>query len=149
MVYFRYKTEMCRPFMEHGSCKYGDKCQFAHGTDELRSVNRHPKYKTDMCRTYHSVGFCPYGPRCHFIHALDEIRPQPAAAAVEKKSGGAVKQLPMFGGGSSTWSFPDTREARPPTSIPLCPPLYLSVPTSLPLCSTLSHMSTFTPSFPI
>lgn len=69
----RYKTELCRPYQENGTCKYGDKCQFAHGHSELRTVNRHPKYKTDLCRTYHSVGFCPYGPRCHFIHSLDEI----------------------------------------------------------------------------
>ena len=55
----RYKTELCRPFSEHGTCKYGEKCQFAHGGPELRTVTRHPKYKTDLCRTYHSVGFCP------------------------------------------------------------------------------------------
>jgi len=69
----RYKTELCRPFSEHGTCKYGEKCQFAHGGPELRNVSRHPKYKTDLCRTYHSAGFCPYGPRCHFIHNLDEL----------------------------------------------------------------------------
>ena len=69
----RYKTELCRPYQENGSCKYGEKCQFAHGMPELRTVNRHPKYKTDLCRTYHSVGFCPYGPRCHFIHSLEEL----------------------------------------------------------------------------
>merc|ERR1719367_288738 len=34
----RYKTEMCRPFQENGSCKYGEKCQFAHGLSELRTV---------------------------------------------------------------------------------------------------------------
>jgi len=34
----RYKTELCRPFQESGHCKYGDKCQFAHGKDELRQV---------------------------------------------------------------------------------------------------------------
>ncbi len=68
----RYKTEMCRPYEENGYCKYGSKCQFAHGAQELRSVARHPKYKTDLCRTYHTIGFCPYGPRCHFIHNEDE-----------------------------------------------------------------------------
>ncbi|XP_041353759.1 mRNA decay activator protein ZFP36L2-like [Gigantopelta aegis] len=70
----RYKTELCRPFEESGQCKYGDKCQFAHGAKELRSLPRHPKYKTDLCRTYHTIGFCPYGPRCHFIHNEDERR---------------------------------------------------------------------------
>ncbi len=68
----RYKTELCRQFVENGGCKYGDKCQFAHGSPDLKDVNRHPKYKTDYCRTFHSKGFCPYGPRCHFIHELNE-----------------------------------------------------------------------------
>ena len=68
----RYKTEMCRPFNETGHCKYGDKCQFAHGSQDLRGLPRHPKYKTELCRTFHTVGFCPYGPRCHFIHSEDE-----------------------------------------------------------------------------
>ena len=67
----RYKTEICRSFEESGQCKYGEKCQFAHGQDEIRQTNRHPKYKTQMCRTFHSWGFCPYGPRCHFIHNED------------------------------------------------------------------------------
>lgn len=67
----RYKTELCRPFEENGYCKYGDKCQFAHGNTEQRSLSRHP-YKTELCRTFHTVGFCPYGPRCHFIHSEDE-----------------------------------------------------------------------------
>ncbi|KAJ8937265.1 hypothetical protein NQ314_011971 [Rhamnusium bicolor] len=69
----RYKTELCRPYEEFGVCKYGDKCQFAHGMNELRSLARHPKYKTELCRTYHTVGFCPYGPRCHFVHNQDEV----------------------------------------------------------------------------
>ncbi|KAM6998140.1 mRNA decay activator protein ZFP36L2 isoform 2-T2 [Tautogolabrus adspersus] len=77
----RYKTELCRPFEENGSCKYGEKCQFAHGYHELRSLSRHPKYKTEPCRTFHTIGFCPYGPRCHFIHNADERRPAPASNA--------------------------------------------------------------------
>ncbi|XP_074111039.1 tis11 zinc finger protein [Cotesia typhae] len=70
----RYKTELCRPFEESGTCKYGDKCQFAHGYNELRNLTRHPKYKTELCRTFHTIGFCPYGPRCHFIHNFEEAR---------------------------------------------------------------------------
>ncbi|XP_077587634.1 mRNA decay activator protein ZFP36L1a [Stigmatopora nigra] len=73
----RYKTELCRPFEENGACKYGDKCQFAHGIHELRSLSRHPKYKTELCRTFHTIGFCPYGPRCHFIHNAEERRGPP------------------------------------------------------------------------
>jgi len=70
----RYKTELCRPFEENGTCKYGDKCQFAHGGKELRTLQRHPKYKTELCRTFHTTGFCPYGPRCHFIHNSEESK---------------------------------------------------------------------------
>lgn len=72
--FYRYKTELCRPFEEAGECKYGEKCQFAHGMHELRNLQRHPKYKTELCRTFHSVGFCPYGPRCHFVHNAEEAR---------------------------------------------------------------------------
>ncbi|XP_047450969.1 mRNA decay activator protein ZFP36L1 [Mugil cephalus] len=77
----RYKTELCRTYEESGACKYGAKCQFAHGLDELRGLSRHPKYKTEPCRTFHTIGFCPYGARCHFIHNADELN---AAAPPQK-----------------------------------------------------------------
>ncbi|KAH7883838.1 hypothetical protein F5I97DRAFT_1938495 [Phlebopus sp. FC_14] len=63
-----YKTELCRSWEEKGSCRYGAKCQFAHGEEELRAVARHPKYKTEICRTFWVSGACPYGKRCCFIH---------------------------------------------------------------------------------
>ena len=63
-----YKTELCRSFEEMGYCRYGAKCQFAHGPEELRAVVRHPKYKTEVCRTFSINGTCPYGTRCRFIH---------------------------------------------------------------------------------
>ncbi|KAF8350204.1 hypothetical protein F5887DRAFT_877192 [Amanita rubescens] len=63
-----YKTELCRSWEEKGTCRYGTKCQFAHGEDELRRVSRHPKYKTEICRTFWVSGSCPYGKRCCFIH---------------------------------------------------------------------------------
>ncbi|KAL0972874.1 hypothetical protein UPYG_G00195900 [Umbra pygmaea] len=84
----RYKTELCRTFAESGICKYGGKCQFAHGFDELRDLNRHPKYKTEPCRTFHTVGFCPYGIRCHFVHNneddLGPARPCPPVPRVRR-----------------------------------------------------------------
>lgn len=76
----RYKTELCRSYQENGTCKYGDKCQFAHGEHELRIVSRHPKFKTELCRTFHASGYCPYGPRCHFIHDTHESRPNSASS---------------------------------------------------------------------
>lgn len=67
-----YKTELCRSFAETGNCRYGTKCQFAHGKAELRSLLRHPKYKTEVCKTFHTIGTCPYGNRCRFIHTTPE-----------------------------------------------------------------------------
>ena len=32
----KYKTELCRHFMQHGNCTLGDRCHFAHGEKELR-----------------------------------------------------------------------------------------------------------------
>lgn len=84
----RYKTELCRPFEEFGECKYGEKCQFAHGSHELRSLARHPKYKTELCRTFHTSGYCPYGMRCHFVHG-EETRGSmvpPLASIIPKGS---------------------------------------------------------------
>ncbi|KAK2846525.1 hypothetical protein Q5P01_009524 [Channa striata] len=81
----RYKTELCRTYEESGACKYGAKCQFAHGLDELRGLSRHPKYKTEPCRTFHTIGFCPYGARCHFIHNADELHAGNAAATPQKQ----------------------------------------------------------------
>ena len=43
-----YKTELCRSWLSGGTCRYGSKCQFAHGPQELRPVVRHPKYKTEV-----------------------------------------------------------------------------------------------------
>ena len=107
----RYKTELCRPFQEYRVCKYGDKCQFAHGEQDLRIMPRHPKYKTELCRTYHSTGFCPYGPRCHFIHNLDEARQPipdtPPCSPVKKTVSAFTSSLPISPSLDSGISSPD------------------------------------------
>lgn len=105
----RYKTELCRPYQEYRMCKYGDKCQFAHGEHDLRIMPRHPKYKTELCRTYHSTGFCPYGPRCHFIHNMDEARQPdtPPGSPVKKTTGGFSSSLPISPSVDSGISSPD------------------------------------------
>ncbi|KAI8082820.1 uncharacterized protein BX664DRAFT_284558, partial [Halteromyces radiatus] len=66
-----YKTEYCRNWSELGVCRYGKKCRYAHGDEELRMVPKHNRYKTQICRAYHLEGTCLYGSRCTFIH-LDE-----------------------------------------------------------------------------
>lgn len=81
----RYKTELCRSYQENGTCKYGEKCQFAHGYNELRSMTRHPKYKTELCRTFHAAGYCPYGPRCHFVHESNSQHKQKQQSPLKQK----------------------------------------------------------------
>ncbi|XP_013196437.1 protein TIS11 [Amyelois transitella] len=106
----RYKTELCRPFEEAGVCKYGDKCQFAHGFRELRNLQRHPKYKTELCRTFHSVGFCPYGPRCHFVHNAEEARRREPSSP-----GGSLASL-SSGGSLASYMSDGSRSPRSPHS---------------------------------
>ncbi|TSX85952.1 mRNA decay activator protein ZFP36L1 [Bagarius yarrelli] len=128
----RYKTELCRTFTERGACKYGSKCQFAHGAEELRGINRHPKYKTEPCRTFHSIGFCPYGIRCHFVHNNDDdgpLRPQKPTSA---------KRPPLLKQSFSFAGFPSN-----PT--PLEPPFsqssFLAAPSASPPSSgTISDL---------
>ncbi|TNN38863.1 Zinc finger protein 36, C3H1 type-like 2 [Liparis tanakae] len=95
----RYKTELCRGFQETGSCKYGTKCQFAHGEEELRGLFRHPKYKTEPCRTFYNFGYCPYGSRCHFIHE-DKSTGSPLSTAKFRD------QAPVGGGGAQNPRHP-------------------------------------------
>ncbi|BET01286.1 Zinc finger C-x8-C-x5-C-x3-H type (and similar) [Nesidiocoris tenuis] len=109
--FVRYKTELCRPYEESGTCKYGEKCQFAHGGHELRCLVRHPKYKTELCRTFHSVGFCPYGPRCHFIHNAEEARSN------GPPSGGKNRPRPLSLGGHNLSSESSLASTSPPSSL--------------------------------
>lgn len=55
---------MCKNWIEIGSCRYGTKCQFAHGDYELLGkappVNN-TKYKSKTCTTFNERLFCPYG----------------------------------------------------------------------------------------
>ncbi|XP_031475574.1 uncharacterized protein LOC116247539 [Nymphaea colorata] len=45
-----YKTEMCRSWEETGACRYGARCQFAHGKQELRPVPSRNKPEVNMPR---------------------------------------------------------------------------------------------------
>ncbi|XP_043919007.1 mRNA decay activator protein ZFP36L1-like [Protopterus annectens] len=106
----RYKTELCRTFEENGTCKYGEKCQFAHGQEELRGLSRHPKYKTELCRTYHTVGYCPYGTRCHFIHNAEEQRLVQTSNVKLRQERPQLRQSVSFGGFPSNLHFQNLQE---------------------------------------
>lgn len=70
----KYKTEMCRNFESTGHCKFGNKCSFAHGKDEVlnkRHINLH--YKSKRCNKFFDNGFCEYGSRCQYLHKEDSF----------------------------------------------------------------------------
>jgi len=86
-----YKTELCQSWIRTGACRYGAKCQYAHGKEEIRPVIRHPKYKTEICKTFSKTGQCPYGKRCRFIHQFNEL--QPADSSLDEK--GEMDQIQL------------------------------------------------------
>ena len=73
----KYKTELCKSWIDTKFCIYGNKCRFAHGKDEVsnKPINN-TKYKLKKCTSFFERGFCQYGNRCHFKHDernLDDI----------------------------------------------------------------------------
>eukprot|EP01016_Furgasonia_blochmanni_P001156 TRINITY_DN1042_c0_g1_i1.p1 TRINITY_DN1042_c0_g1~~TRINITY_DN1042_c0_g1_i1.p1 ORF type:complete len:230 (-),score=33.79 TRINITY_DN1042_c0_g1_i1:237-926(-) len=65
----KFKTELCKNWQLRGSCKFEDKCCFAHGKEELKvKTHLHSNYKTKPCKQYHLTGYCPYGHRCQYLH---------------------------------------------------------------------------------
>lgn len=63
-----YKTELCASYIKIGICPYGNKCQFAHGENELKLVSRPPKWRSKPCANWSKFGSCRYGSRCCFKH---------------------------------------------------------------------------------
>lgn len=136
----RYKTELCRTFSESGRCRYGAKCQFAHGLGELRQANRHPKYKTELCHKFYLQGRCPYGARCHFIHNPNEDLAAPGQPHVLRQSisfsglpSGSGRRTspppPGFPGPSlSSGSFSPSSSPPPPGDLPLSPSAFSAAP---------------------
>ena len=62
---------MCKFYEIDGKCKYGDKCAYAHGKENLRSkVTNTTAYRTKKCSQFFEKGYCPYGNRCQFAHQL-------------------------------------------------------------------------------
>ena len=68
----KYKTELCKNWLETGICRYGKKCRFAHGHDEILTNSssrvQNDKLKTKNCRTFYNEKVCMYGSRCMFRH---------------------------------------------------------------------------------
>lgn len=63
-----YKTELCMLFIKVGMCPYGNKCQFAHGKQDLKVVERPSNWRSKPCANWAKFGACRYGKRCCFKH---------------------------------------------------------------------------------
>ncbi len=65
----KFKTELCKSWIEMEFCIYGNKCRFAHGKSEIfvKPINN-TKYKMKNCLSFFQTGYCNYGTRCHFKH---------------------------------------------------------------------------------
>ena len=85
----KYKTSLCKLYEATGSCNFGAKCSFAHGSHELRRTedpipreamnernDRVPysNYKTIKCCYFYKDGICPFGIRCSYAHGDFELR---------------------------------------------------------------------------
>ena len=79
----KFKTEMCRNWQLTGTCRYGDKCQFAHGLEDLRVRCVPLQFKTRLCRSFSQFGVCAYGDKCRFIHTFDPDALAEGAAQIQ------------------------------------------------------------------
>ena len=72
----KYKRDICKNWRDTGFCRFGDACNYAHGLEEMRAVDRltedklkaHEIFKTQNCRAFWKGKFCQYGKRCQFRH---------------------------------------------------------------------------------
>ncbi len=98
----KYKTEMCKNWIEVGHCRYGVKCQFAHGDHELHGKAppaNNNKYKSKTCTTFADRLYCPYGQRCLFKHedrSLEELRNYHYVYKLLLLDSIAHRRLPIF-----------------------------------------------------
>ena len=50
---YKFRTEMCKNYELYGTCKYGDKCSFAHGKHQvMNKTDVSSSYKTRVCKKY-------------------------------------------------------------------------------------------------
>lgn len=83
----KYKSELCSWFARFGRCKFGARCNFAHGEGELRSRTLMAMdraggldkeiYRCHACLTFVSTGACPFGDRCGMLHDPRIAGPDP------------------------------------------------------------------------
>ena len=84
------QKRLCHDFMTNGSCRFGDKCTFAHSKAEAATSStleppaqkkkrqKQPKTRGSlkhMCHDFVKKGSCRYGDKCTFAHSQAELKP--------------------------------------------------------------------------
>lgn len=132
----KYKTMLCKHFSSPKGCSFGDKCQFAHGVDDLRTSNGTPmsnpqmqkmatqekkslnlqNYKIVKCKYWEKDHNCRYGSLCTFAHGDEELRTKSDnMIANQGQLGGGFPNMPMGMG-----NFPQANPyMMPPTMDPV------------------------------
>ncbi|KAJ7946682.1 Zinc finger protein like [Quillaja saponaria] len=96
-----YKKDICRSWEEAGNCRYGSKCQFAHGKEELRPTRFPIKNKSELnshknaqlSKSYTSTGSCPYGPQSRFAQQLKAAAETEAEVTKSQPASPATTEL--------------------------------------------------------
>ena len=73
----KYKTELCKNWIEVGFCRYEEQCKFAHGAHEMVVPQQENTKRDKNCKTFFKTKQCPYGVRCQFNHEhrdIDQIK---------------------------------------------------------------------------
>lgn len=69
------KTRLCKNHDTPEGCKWGDRCHFAHGKDQLGTpMGPGSSFKTRLYVSFVAAGSCAFAGRCHFAHGKDELR---------------------------------------------------------------------------
>jgi len=88
----KQKTEMCKNWEMKGSCRWGNKCSYAHGEHELVKKTHLPKnFMTRTCETFHKDGFCSFAKRCQFMHAERDVYAEQSYTAVLRENARLAK----------------------------------------------------------
>ncbi|KAG8498154.1 hypothetical protein CXB51_006686 [Gossypium anomalum] len=69
-----YKSEICRAWEEFGHCRYGSKCQFAHGKEEVRPacLPFRTKSEAQIYKSYASTVSNAYSSKPRLLHPVTE-----------------------------------------------------------------------------
>ncbi|KAL6964317.1 hypothetical protein U1Q18_035373 [Sarracenia purpurea var. burkii] len=118
-----YKTEICRSWEDSSHCRYGSKCQFAHGKEEVRPSRFPNKNKTEpqTCKSYSSSGSCSYGAKCRFAHHQVTTTASPTEPAVTAEPAKTQTILPIKADNSNNSSRSRSGNSTTATNTDWCP----------------------------